>query len=203
MGDNVVRLARASARNLEAQLLRGCGDNSCRFGPKASRGMGTNGGCNCRDEIQSALQVFAQSVSPSPVVTEAARVVLNESIRDGAELRAIWMAARAPSWTEAMEILSGIDARPESFDLTARLFGGALVETEEEKARRLAHEALDVWAKARIRYDELADAREPYAVLLEANDAVVAAATHYRDLSDAYVRRRLHAAILARKEGKS
>lgn len=48
--------ARRTARDIERKLLLGCGDNSCRFYKGPPRGMGTNGGCRCRDVIQDALE---------------------------------------------------------------------------------------------------------------------------------------------------
>lgn len=51
---------RQAARRLKHQLLSGCGDNSCQFGPKVPRGgMGTNGGCRCGETIADALGAVA------------------------------------------------------------------------------------------------------------------------------------------------
>lgn len=55
------KLAQRTARQLERDLLSGCGVNSCRF--KRTSGMGTNGGCRCREGIQDALEAFARRVS--------------------------------------------------------------------------------------------------------------------------------------------
>ena len=43
------------SRRLVRKLLAGCGDNSCRFGPRERRGIGTNGGCRCADWIEDAI----------------------------------------------------------------------------------------------------------------------------------------------------
>jgi hypothetical protein len=49
--------------------------------------------------------------------------ILNEGIRDGAELRALWSAMRAETFARGEALLKAVDARPESFDMLALRWG--------------------------------------------------------------------------------
>lgn len=48
------RVARIAATELMRQLEQGCGDNSCRL--KRPQGLGTNGGCRCKDAISDRIE---------------------------------------------------------------------------------------------------------------------------------------------------